>query len=68
MSSKFMRIDALKPEKGWLVKYSQEIDGISLPVRETYCNASDLVGLPEDVTYGYEALEIALTKLLSKER
>jgi hypothetical protein len=65
---KFMRIDALKPEKGWLVEYSQEIDGISLPVRETYCNASDLVGLPEDVTYGSEALEIALTKLLSKER
>jgi len=44
---KFWRIDALDPSKGWLVEYHQEIDK-HLPVREMYCDAKDLVGLPED--------------------
>lgn len=64
---KFKRIDSLKPEKGWLVEYSQEVGGISesAPVREIYCNARDLNGLPDDGVYGYEAIEIVLAKLLS---
>lgn len=63
---KFKRIDAIKPEKGWLVEYDQEIGGITelLPVRETYCDTENLKGLPDDGVDGYEAIEIVLTRLL----
>ncbi len=63
---KFHRIDWGRPEKGWLVEYDQENDGRGLPVREVYCDAKDLLGLPEDGVYGYEAVEIVLTQLLSE--
>lgn len=63
---KFRRTDALKPEKGWLVEYSQEVGGIPAPIRETYCDAKSLMGLFEDGDYGYEAIEIVLTRLLSE--
>jgi len=64
---KFKRIDALNPEKGWLVEYSQEDSGAGLSVREVYCDARDLEGLPEDGIYGAGAIENVLTKLLSTE-
>lgn len=64
---KFQRIDALNPAKGWLVEYSQEVAGIGeLPIRETYCDAKELMELPKDSLLGYEAVEIVLTKLLSE--
>lgn len=63
---KFQRIDALRPDKGWLVEYSSEDSGVGEPIRETYCDAEELVGLPSDDLLGYGAVEIILTKLLSK--
>ncbi|MDW8101227.1 MAG: hypothetical protein RML36_17280, partial [Anaerolineae bacterium] len=64
---KFQRIDALNPEKGWLVEYSQEAAGVGeRPIRETYRDAKELMGLPKDSLLGYEAVEIVLTKLLSE--
>jgi hypothetical protein len=64
---KFHRLDALDPSKGWLVEYDQESDR-HVPVREIYCNAEDLAGLPEDGGYGYKAIENLLTKILSNEQ
>ncbi len=62
---RFQRPDRLNPRQGWLVEYSQEDSGAGIPIREIYCDADDLVGLPEDGVYGFEALEIALTHILS---
>lgn len=64
---KFHRIDALRPDKGWLVEYSSEAKGVGeQPIRETYCDAKELMGLPKDSLLGYGAVEIILTKLLSE--
>jgi len=61
---KYRYIDPLNPNnKGWLVEYRQDTNGWELPKR-TRCNAEDLVDLPDDGTYGYEAVEIVLTNLL----
>jgi len=62
----FGQIDPGNPAKGWLVEYSQETDGLDLPIRRIYCDAKNLTGLPEDGVYGYEAIENVLTKLLSE--
>jgi hypothetical protein len=62
----FKRLDALKPEKGWLVEYSQDTDDVPIPVRERYCNAMELLDIPDDGDYGYEAVEIVLTKRLAE--
>ncbi len=62
---KFKRLDPLNPRQGWLVEYSQETSGVHMPIREIYCDADDLVGLPEDASYGFEAIEITLTEILS---
>ncbi len=62
---KFGRIDALVPEKGWLVEYDQEDTGLGEVIRETRCRAEDIAHLPEDVVSGAGAIEIKLTKLLS---
>jgi len=62
---KFRRIDCLNPAKGWLVEYGQNDTEFGVPIREIRCDARDLEGLPEDGYDGYEAVEIALTKLLS---
>lgn len=62
---RFQRPDRLNPRQGWLVEYSQEDSGAGIPIREIYCDADDLIGLPEDGVYGFEALESALTQILS---
>jgi len=63
---KFQSIDPMNPSKGWLVEYRQEANGWELPIRRTYHDAKDLVGLPEDGIDGYKAVEIVLTQLLSE--
>lgn len=63
---KFRNIDPLNLNKGWLVEYRQESNGLELPIRRIYCDVKDLVGLPEDGDWGYEAIETVLTKLLSE--
>ena len=62
---KFQRLDSLNSERGWLVEYSQDSNGLERPIRETPCDAKDLVGYPEDDVYGYKAVENVLSKLLS---
>ena len=64
---KFGQVDWENPSKGWLVEYRQEANGWELPIRRTYCDAKDLIGLPEDGVCGYEAIENILTHLLSRE-
>lgn len=61
---KFRSVDPSNPGYGWLVEYRQETNGWELPSR-IYCSAEELVGLPQDGIYGYEAIENALTNLLS---
>jgi len=63
----FRQIDLGNPSKGWLVEYAQDTNGLELPIRRTYCNAKDLTGLPDDGVFGYEAIEILLTRLLSED-
>jgi len=61
---KFSSIDAGNPSMGWIVEYRQDAQGWELPMRRTYCPVNHLIGLPQDGVYGYEAIEILLTKLL----
>jgi hypothetical protein len=62
---KFGRIDALMPEKGWLVEYDPVKVGFGQVIRETRCRAEDVANLPKDGLYGAGAIEITLTKLLA---
>lgn len=61
----FGRIDAITPEKGWLVEYDQEDTGIGKVVREIRCRAEDIAHLPRDGVYGAGAVEAKLTQLLA---
>lgn len=61
----FHRIDSLDPTIGWRVEYSQDINGLERPLRETLCDARDLAGLPKDSLFGDKAIEAVLTKLLA---
>jgi len=63
---KFQRIDALDTRIGYLVEYEQENPKFSEPIRETICSSDDIHDLPKEKLSGSGAIEIILTKLLSK--
>jgi hypothetical protein len=63
----FKRISPLAPEKGWLVEYDQNDDGVGHVIKETVRDAGELTGLPRDSQFGAGAIEIELTKLLGPQ-
>lgn len=60
----FKRLDYVNRNYGWLVEYEQENPIFARSEREVYLPISQIRSLPEESSFGYEALEIQLSKLL----
>jgi hypothetical protein len=61
---KFAELDVANPDRGWLVEYDHETDGLSSPLSRTYVSADVLRGLPGGGDLEAGAVEIRLTRLL----
>lgn len=65
---KFYRIPSLSPGKAVVVEYDQNDQRILHPIREYLVPLSqDILKFPKNTSYGYEAVEIELDKLLQHE-
>ena len=66
---KFARLDAVNSTRGWLVEYDYDIEGggEGRILRQSRRTAEELEGSPRDGFSGAGAIEITLSKLLSKK-